>query len=93
MLQNLSERIRLCYERAAKARQQAEETNDPKAKADFLNTERRWLLLARSYQHSESLTDFVHAIPDRSPAREWTAPSALVAHKRCALLRTICKRF
>jgi PAS domain S-box-containing protein len=66
MLQNLSERIRLCYERAAKARQQAEETNDPKAKADFLNTERRWLLLARSYQHSESLTDFVHAIPDRS---------------------------
>jgi len=66
MLQNLSERIRLCYERAAKAGQQAEETNDLKAKADFLNTERRWLLLARSYQHGESLTDFIRAIPDRS---------------------------
>jgi PAS domain S-box-containing protein len=66
MLQNLSERIRVCYERAVKARQQAKETNDPKAKADILSTERRWLLLARSYQHVESLTDFIRAIPDRS---------------------------
>jgi PAS domain S-box-containing protein len=68
MLQNLTERIRLCYERAAEARQRAEETSDPKAKADFLDTERRWLLLGRSYQHSESLKDFIRAIPDRPPA-------------------------
>jgi hypothetical protein len=65
MLQNLSEQIRLCYERAAEAKQRAEETNCAKAKAEFLNTEKRWLLLARSYQHSESLKDFIHAIPDR----------------------------
>jgi PAS domain S-box-containing protein len=31
-----------------------------------LNTERRWLLLARSYQLSDSLKDFVRGIPDRS---------------------------
>jgi hypothetical protein len=68
MLQNLSERIRLCYERAAEARQQVGETSDPKAKADFLNTERRWLLLRRSYQHSESLKDFIRAIPRRPTA-------------------------
>ena len=68
MLQNLSEQIRLCYERAAKARRRTEETSDPKAKADFLNTERRWLLLARSYQDSESLKDFIRAIPDRPNA-------------------------
>jgi PAS domain S-box-containing protein len=66
MLQNLSEQIRLCYERAAKARQRAKETTDPGAKADFLNIERRWLLLARSYQWS--LTDFIGAIPSGSNA-------------------------
>jgi PAS domain-containing protein len=42
--------------------------SDPGQKADFLNTERRWLLLARSYQLSDSLKDFVRAIPDRSNA-------------------------
>jgi PAS domain S-box-containing protein len=78
MLQNLSERIRLCYERAAEARQRAEKTSDPKAKADFLNTERRWLLLGRSYQHGESLRDFIRAIPDRS-----TAAPTLVGVTEC----------
>jgi hypothetical protein len=49
MLQNLVEQIRLCYERAAEAKQRAKETTDPGAKVDFLNMERRWFLLARSY--------------------------------------------
>jgi hypothetical protein len=31
---------------------------DPEAKADFLNMERRWLLLARSYEFGERLDDF-----------------------------------
>jgi PAS domain S-box-containing protein len=64
MLQNLGEQIRLCYERAAEAKQRAEETANSDAKADFLNMEKRWLLLARSYQRSESLTDFIRAIPN-----------------------------
>jgi hypothetical protein len=68
MLQNLSERIRLCYERAAEAKQHAEETNDAEAKAGFLNTEKRWLLLARSYDLSERLKDFTRAIPDHPDA-------------------------
>lgn len=58
MLQNLSEQIRLCYERAAEANQRAEEMTGPDAKADFLNIERCWLLLARSHQASESVGDF-----------------------------------
>jgi CheY-like chemotaxis protein len=58
MLHPLSENIRLCYERAAEARERAEETLDPKAKADFLTMEKRWLLLARSYQFGERLDDF-----------------------------------
>src|SRR5215471_15872813 len=70
MLQNLSEQIRWCHERAAEARRIAEEMGDPKIKSDFLNTERRLLLLARSFEFSESLKDFIHAIPHRpDPAR------------------------
>jgi hypothetical protein len=33
----------------------AEITHDPAAKADFLDVERRWLFLARSYEFSERL--------------------------------------
>jgi PAS domain S-box-containing protein len=64
MLQSLSKQIQLCYERAAEAKQRAEVTTDLKVKTEFLNTEKRWLLLARSYQLSERLEDFIKAIPD-----------------------------
>jgi hypothetical protein len=39
-------------------RSRADRLLDPEAKADFLNMERRWLLLARSYEFGESLDDF-----------------------------------
>lgn len=39
-----------CYRRAAEARRIADATTDPMAKADFLEVEQRWLLLARSAQ-------------------------------------------
>jgi two-component sensor histidine kinase len=58
LLQNLSDKVKLCYERAAEAKERADEMLDPEAKADFLNVERRWLLLARSYQFGERLDDF-----------------------------------
>jgi PAS domain S-box-containing protein len=58
MLEQLSEKIRLCYERAAEAKERADATNDPVLKVEFLNTERRWLTLARSYGFSDSLEDF-----------------------------------
>jgi PAS domain S-box-containing protein len=58
LLNNLSEKVKLCYERAVEARERADETLDPDTKADFLTIERRWLLLARSYELSERLDDF-----------------------------------
>jgi PAS domain S-box-containing protein len=58
LLKNLSDKIRLCYERAVEARERADEMLDPEAKADFLNTERRWLQLARSYEFNDRLGDF-----------------------------------
>jgi PAS domain S-box-containing protein len=60
MLNNLSEQIRNCYGRAEEARQQADATTDPALKATFLEMERRWLMLARSYGFTESLGDFTN---------------------------------
>jgi PAS domain S-box-containing protein len=65
MLEQFSDKIRLCYERAADAKEQADATNDPILKAEFLNTERRWLTLARSYGFTESLEDFTTANSQR----------------------------
>ena len=58
MLSRLSEQIGWCYERAADAKQRAEEIVDPVLKADFVGMEKRWLFLARSYEFVERLKDF-----------------------------------
>jgi hypothetical protein len=44
LLQKLSDKIKLCYERAVEARERADETIDLEAKADVLRMEKRWLL-------------------------------------------------
>jgi hypothetical protein len=55
---NRIQEIRECYLQAADCVQQAEAQNDPKAKKQFLELTRRWLLLARCYDESDkSLTD------------------------------------
>lgn len=61
MLEQFSDRIRLCYERAADAKERADATDALEIKAEFLAAERRWLALARSYGFSESLEDFTTA--------------------------------
>jgi PAS domain S-box-containing protein len=65
MLEQFSDLIRGCYERAAQAKAQADATHDPVLKTDFLNAERRWLALARSYGFTESLEDFTKANSER----------------------------
>jgi hypothetical protein len=49
MLEQFTDQIRGCYESAAEAKAQADATNDPASKAEFLKIEERWLALARSY--------------------------------------------
>jgi PAS domain S-box-containing protein len=58
MLEQFSDQIRLCYERAAEAKERADATNDQALKAEFLNSEERWLTLARSYGFTKSLEAF-----------------------------------
>src|SRR5262245_9082651 len=65
MLQELSEQIRACHERAVEARRKAETAVDPARKADFLEMEKRWLALARSYAFTKRLEDFTAAVSSR----------------------------
>ena len=58
VLNTLSEQIRDCFQHAEDCARKASAQTDPQTKADFLDLERRWLLLARSYEFTERLTDF-----------------------------------
>ena len=61
VLEQLSDEIRDCLERAAEAKAKAEATDDPTLKADFLDMEKTWLILAHSAGFSEKLEDFTRA--------------------------------
>jgi len=58
VLNNLSEQIRECLPHAEDCLRKAAAQTDPNLKEDFLNLERRWLFLARSYEFTERLGDF-----------------------------------
>ena len=51
----LGESIRDCYGHAEHRRRRAKEQSDPLLRQDFLDCERRWLLLARGYELAERL--------------------------------------
>jgi PAS domain S-box-containing protein len=67
MLQQLSEEVRACHERAAEARRNAQAAKDPALKAEFLDIEGHWLALARSYASTDKLGKF--AVADSSESR------------------------
>jgi hypothetical protein len=58
MLEKLSDQIRDCYAHAAECVRKAAAQTDPQLKQDFLDMERRWLTLAKSYELSQRLDDF-----------------------------------
>jgi len=67
MLLKLSNEISECYRNAEEARRRAEASVDVATRADYLDMERRWLFLARSYELSERLSSFTGGRPrDRS---------------------------
>jgi hypothetical protein len=78
LLQNLSDKIRLCYERATEAKERVHEIHDAEAKTDFLNMERRWLLLARSYEFGERLNDFTRENSRRAKVARAFEPHAML---------------
>jgi hypothetical protein len=58
MLNNLSEQIRKCLEHAEDCAHKAAAQTDQKLKQDFLDLERRWLVLVQSYEFTQRLGDF-----------------------------------
>ena len=50
MLQKLDSEIRECYRHAAECSRRADESRDAFTRQDFLEAEKRWLCLARSYE-------------------------------------------
>jgi PAS domain S-box-containing protein len=58
MLDQFSDQVRECHERAVEAKTKAHATDDPILKADLFDMERRWLALARNYRCAESLEGF-----------------------------------
>jgi hypothetical protein len=58
MLNDVSEQIRDCLRHAEDCARKAAAQSDPTLKADFLDMERRWLSLARSYELTGQLTYF-----------------------------------
>jgi hypothetical protein len=58
MLQNLSQQIRDCYQHAEDCGRRAVAQADPQLRRDFLELERRWRKLARSYELAQRLAKF-----------------------------------
>lgn len=65
MLLKLAEKVADCHRRARDARQRADAATDPVLKQDYLNLERRWMMLAESYQFTERVSDFQHEVRKR----------------------------
>jgi hypothetical protein len=55
MLLNETAQVRECVWHAEECARQAKAQTNPKFQQDFLDLERRWLRLARSYEFSERL--------------------------------------
>lgn len=75
MLNSLSEQIRVCHMHAEHCARQARVQTDPKLKDANLEMERRWLMLARSYEFAQRLTDFSNETKrklPKNPEREQT---------------------
>jgi hypothetical protein len=66
MLQKLSEQIAYCYQRASECRAKAMDAVNAAASEEYYELERRWLMLARSYELSERITDFTGELQRRS---------------------------
>jgi hypothetical protein len=55
MLRNPSRQVADCHERGAESRSRAANAANETEKAEYLSLERRWMMLARSYELSESV--------------------------------------
>ena len=65
MLSKVSDQIAWFYQRASESRARAAAVVNEADKQGFFDLERRWLMLARSYERSEQFTDFTNEVSRR----------------------------
>jgi len=65
MLQSLTKEIAACYQKAGDCRARAERSLDAAQRKHYLEAERRWLLLAKSYEMQQRLTHFTAEVRRR----------------------------
>jgi hypothetical protein len=70
MLNSFSQQIRVCLRHAEECAQRARIECDQSIARDFLDMERRWLSVARSYAFSERLEAFIQAQKDSAAGRD-----------------------
>ena len=98
MLQKFSTQVADCYERAGESRARAAAAANENDKTEYLNIERRWIMLARSYELNERITGFADEVKRRlrvliPPAPPHPAvPNPSHLHRPLADVR-ICRRF
>jgi hypothetical protein len=80
MLQKLSEQIAHCYHRASECHAKAADAVNEAASQEYYELERRWLMLARSYELSERITDFTGELERRNGRSNKIAVSLLGWH-------------
>ena len=69
MLNELSEQIRECLDHAEEcARKAAQERDGTRSQQDFLNLQKHWLDLARSFRGGERLSDVIDAADGKARA-------------------------
>jgi hypothetical protein len=74
MLQNLSEEIRECLRHAEECKRMSRTALSASAILEYLDMERRWLALARSYEFTERLSRFNETVRKRDwPKRPRTS--------------------
>jgi hypothetical protein len=81
-LQNLSNEVRECLRRDEECKRLAECAPTEAGKLDYLEMERRWLCLARSYEFEERLANFVEPLRKPSAAER-------ISRVNCDLRRTM----
>lgn len=92
MSSDLSQQVRNCHQRAAEAKEKAEATPDPALKAELLEMERCWLVLARSYASIESHDDFAHENSHRASEERARQLAAIVESSNDSIVGTDLKR-
>ena len=85
MLQNLSQQVRECLQHAEDCAHRAKIEPHPNLARDFVDMERRWLGLARSWQFSEQLDTFSkHNKKPRKEAEEASKKPNPEEYGQCA---------